>query len=133
MNIYGFKDKSLSGFDGYLSERKLYIHVAKQMASLQDRACGVPQGSILGPLLFLLYLNNLFKASNIITPIMVADDTNLFCSNKYIKTVFNKMNFEQRHFMKWLKTNKLSINAGTTNLQLFYSYTDLYIISWCSH
>ena len=126
------KIKSLSWFDGCLSERKLYIHVAKQMASLHNRACGVRQGSILGPLLFLLYINDLFKASNI-TPIMVADDTNLFCSNKYIKTVFSKMNFEQRHFMKWLKTNKLSINVGTTNLRLFYSYTYLYIISCCSH
>ena len=80
LNIYGTKGTSLSWFESYLPERKQYIQVGKQITFLQDITCGVPQGIILGPLLFLLYINDIFKAYNIVTPIMLADDTYRFHS-----------------------------------------------------
>ena len=54
--------------------------------------CGVPEESILGPLLFIVYINNLYRASKVFKPIMFADDTNLFCSGKHIKTLFQTAN-----------------------------------------
>ena len=94
LSLYGVKGKSLEWFESYLSERKQYIEVEGQKTSFLNVTCGVPQGSILGRLLFLLYINDLCKASNIITLIMFADDTNLFYSNKNIKTLFKEMNIE---------------------------------------
>ena len=88
LSLYGVKGKSLEWFESYLSERKQYKEVEGQKTSFLNITCGVSQGSILGPLLFLLYINDLCKASNIITPIMFADDTNLFYSNKNIKILF---------------------------------------------
>ena len=55
---------------------------------------GVPQESILGPLLFIVYVNGLYRASNILKPIIFANDTNLFCSGKHIKTLFQTANIE---------------------------------------
>ena len=82
--------------------------------------CGVPQGSILGPLLFLLYVNDLCEVSNILEPIMFADDTNLFYSHKNLKTLFNIVNIELNKLNNWFKSNKLSLNTGKTKYTFFH-------------
>ena len=68
--------------------------------------CGIPLGSILGPLLFLLYINDLQFASDLLDPIMFADDTNLFCSNKDMNTAFLKV-INEPQINKWFLSNKL--------------------------
>ena len=81
--------------------------------------CGVPQGSILGPLLFLLYINDLQFASDLLDPIMFADDTNLFYSNEDINTAFLKVNDELQKINEWLISNKLSHNVKKKQILFF--------------
>ncbi|MBY0581189.1 MAG: hypothetical protein K2P53_05870 [Rickettsiales bacterium] len=86
---------------------------------LLNITCGVPQGSILGPLLFLVYINDLPKASNLMT-VMFADDTNLFLSHNNITTLFQNMNIELEKICEWFKMNKLSLNVDKTKWSLFH-------------
>ena len=73
--------------------------------------CGVPQGSILGPLLFLIYINDLKSVCVNTFPILFADDTNIFMSGKDTRELEIKMNDELIAISKWLKVNKLSLNV----------------------
>ena len=82
--------------------------------------CGIPQGLILGPLLFLIYVNDLNLAPDVLNPIMFADDTNLFYSRKDNKTFFHTVNTKLVKVNHWLKTNKLSSNVKKSNYTLFY-------------
>ena len=79
---------------------------------------GVPQGSILGPLLFLLYINDLTNVS-IFMPMLFADDTNLFCTGTDLKDMIRQINEEMVKIYAWVNTNKSSLNIDKTNFMLF--------------
>ena len=78
LKLFGVTDKNLAWFQSYLSNRKQYIEIGENSKTDPKYVtCGVPQGSILGPLLFLVYVNGLPNAPRLLDPIMFADDTNL--------------------------------------------------------
>ena len=85
LSLYGIKSNSLKWFLSYLSDRKQYVQTSVFKTTNLNAVCGVSQGSILGLLLFILYVNDLCRVSNILVLIMFADDTNLFFSHKNIK------------------------------------------------
>ena len=95
------------------NNRKQFISFNNRNTSFADIKCGVPQGSILEPLLFLIYANDLNRASDILDPIMFADNTNLFYSHKDIKTLFRAVILELNN--RWFKASKLSLNAKKAN------------------
>ena len=118
---YGIRGTAIKWFKSYLTGRKQCITIDQSHQSLyQNITCGVPQGSILGPLLFLIYVNDLPKASKILTPIMFADDTNLFYSSASINELFTNVDKELLEFNEWFKSNKLSLNVKKTKYTLFH-------------
>ena len=88
-------------------------------SSYKSITCGVPQGSTLGPLLFLLYINDLASVSTIIFSILFADDSNLFISGKDPNKLITTMNTEITKVVEWLKINKLSLNLKKTHFMIF--------------
>ena len=78
LNSYGIKNNSLKWFSSYLSNRKQFIQAGAIKTSSLDIICGVPQGSILGPLPFIIYVNDLCNISKIFEPIIFADDLQIF-------------------------------------------------------
>ena len=78
---YGVRGNNLKWFESYLNNHKQFIAYSNKYASFETITSGVPQGSILAPLLFLIYVNNLNQVSNILDPIMFADDTIFFYSH----------------------------------------------------
>ena len=92
----------------------------KQHRSIEmNVTTGVPQGSILGPLLFLLYINDIENCSDILSFVLYADDTNAFYSNSCLKTLSSTMQNEMNKVVKWLNANKLSINSSKTKFVIF--------------
>ena len=81
----------------------------------------MPQGSILGPLLFLIDMNDISRCSEILSIILFADDTNLFLCHKNLDTLEKTMNHELRKIASWLSANKLSLNIKKTHFIIFKS------------
>ena len=84
--------------------------VEKRSSNKSLITCGVPQGSVLGPLLFLLYVNDIYCSSTKLKFYLFADDTNVLHGHKDLKFLEKEMNVELNNVYQWLVSNKLTLN-----------------------
>ena len=119
---YGVRGVAYEWFKSYLSSRKQFVIINNSESTLLSVTTGVPQGSVLGPLLFLLYVNDICNCSNIADIISFADDTTVIVCGKDMSDLSNVMNAELEKISKWFKTNKLCINVDKTNYMVFRPY-----------
>ena len=120
LDHYGVRGLTRSWFTSYLSERKQFVSLGNINSEVSNISCGVPQGSVLGPLLFLLYLNDFHKSSKILEFHLFADDANLFYTNNNLQELEEKVNKELIHVQNWLCANKLTHSIEKSNFLIFH-------------
>ena len=121
LNHYGICGVSNDWFISYLSYRNQYVSINDFDSGLTTINCGIPQGSILGPVLFLLYINNLNQAMKFCKVHHFANDTNLLCLSNSIKKLNKLVNADLKHLVHWLNANKISLNVKKTEMVIFKS------------
>lgn len=115
----GIKNNALLWFTSYLKDRQQSVSYNGTNSPFLPLLCGLPQGSILGPLLFLIYINDLPNISDRLSKILFADDTSVFYSHKDPDTIIRVLNEELNKLSIWFKCNKLSLNIKKTNFIFF--------------
>ena len=114
LELYGFKGASLNLFRDYLSDRTQVTVINNVKSETSRIRCGVPQGSILGPLLFLLYINDLPNCNLLADVRMYADDTNLTFASSDPEELFSSLTHDLNNLKQWLDSNRLSLNVLKT-------------------
>ena len=122
LNHYGVRGIINTWFSSYLSKRSQSTQIGSAVSNKEEIVCGVPQGSVLGPLLFLIYVNDIYRCSQIFDFYLFADDTNLLYSNKDLKDLETVVNDELIKVGDWLDANKLSLNTSKSNFVIFHPY-----------
>ena len=119
---YGIRGIALSILHSYLSDRQQYVCIGPSSSSYLSISCGVPQGSILCPLLFLIYVNDIANACNNSTPYLFADDTNMIGFGR--KGTVNFMQSDLSRVSDWMSHNKLSLNVEKSSAISFNTADD---------
>ena len=126
LEYYGIRGIAQEWLKSYLKDRKQFVQIDECASTLLNVTCGVPQGSILGPKLFILYINDICNASTSLKFILFADDTNVFYSGVDIQTICECISRELDKLHVWLSVNKLSLNVDKTNFILFGNRKHIY-------
>ena len=133
-HAYGIRGNMLKLCTSYLDGRSQYVQYNHANSAFRNVNCGVPQGSIIGPLFFIVFMNDIFYASELLLNVLYADDTSIFLSHKDLQTLVQSMNNEMKHISLRLKANKLTLNSEKTYYMVFhrgrrksYNNTKLYI------
>ena len=116
---YGVRGVAFDLLKSYLTNRKQFVLYDGSNSNIVDVHSGVPQGSILGPLLFLVYINDINNCSDILKLFLFADDTTALHSDTNLDRLISTMNSELHKLANWLKANKLSLNVTKTHYMLF--------------
>ena len=121
LEYYGIRVVCTDLFKSYWSDRKQFVSINGYNSDLMTVDCGVPQCSVLGPLLFLIYINDLRKAIQYCKVHDFADDTNLFHRSKSVKNLNKQISRDMKLLNNWLSANKISLNVEKTELVIFKS------------
>ena len=116
---YGIRGTAHKWFKSYLSDRMQCTEIGNTQSKFDYVKSGVPQGSVLGPLLFLLYINDIVLSSNLCKFTLFADDTSLFYSHKNKAEGTKILNTELNKIADWLAANKLRLNVSKSKLLIF--------------
>ena len=111
-------------FSSYLTNRKQFVSINGHCSSQQDLDCGVPQGSLLGPLLFIIYINDILYSSKILNFVLFAYDSNVLLSHPDPDTLVNTLIIELEKLLHWIRANKLSLNLDKTKCMIFSNAID---------
>ena len=122
---YGVRGMPINWFQSYLANRKQYVEVNGASSDVLDVMCGVPQGSVLGPLLFLIFINDLPAVCKKLKFYLFADDTNVYFESDSLDLLEKTMNKELKKVDKWLITNRLALNVDKSHFALFHSSSNI--------
>ena len=121
LNHYGFRGKANQLLASYLTNRKQFVEINNHKSSYRPITCGVPQGSVLGPLLFLIYINDLPNCCPLGDTRIFADDTNVLFSSKNADDILRKGQVIMEQMNNWFVANKLTLNAKKSSFIIFKS------------
>ena len=108
---YGIRGSMLKWMESYLTDRLQYVVLDGKVSETHDFKCGVPQGSILGPLLFIMSVNDICNVFPMLFKILYVDDTCVLISGNYLNDLIDRLNIELLSLNNWFKANKLSLNT----------------------
>ena len=128
LHHYGIRVLALDWLHSYLSNRTQFLQINNEKSSISKIAYGVPQGSVLGPKLSNLCINDICSTSNLLKFVLFSDDTNIFNSHQDINVLLSTINNELQQLNTWFAVNKLSLNKDKTHFMLFQIAKILHLV-----
>lgn len=119
LHNYGVRGNALMLLENYLQGRTQSVNYGGHFSDFLPITCGIPQGSILGPLLFIIYINDLHRVSKLLYFILFADDTTILYKASNIEQLINNLNAELDHVSEWFQINRLSLNVSKSAYIIF--------------